>query len=152
MSWANSKVFVAFPTEAFKNTTAYDLDTDTFKAALYNDAITPDQTVSQANTAYNVGQWANTNEVTSTGEWDAGGVALTTPAISNDTTTTVKWDAVDTASAAGATLSATYGTLVYDTSVSSYGICYNYFGGPNSVTNGTFTIVWNTNGIMRFSL
>lgn len=152
MAWSASKIFVASITEILKNTQALDLDTDTFKVALYNDSITPDQTVALANTAYNVGVWGVANEVTSTGEWDAGGVALSTPAISNPTTTTIRWDGVDTASAAGATLSATNGCLVYDTSVSSYGITYNYFGGPNSVTNGTFTVVWNANGIFQLSL
>ena len=68
----------------------------------------------------------------------------------------VKLDAADTASGASATLAAVFGCLVYDntiaTPVADQGFCYNYFGGTNSVTDGTFTIIWNVNGIMRYTL
>jgi hypothetical protein len=30
-------------------------------------------------------------------------------------------------------------------------VCYNYFGGVNSVTDGTFTIVWNASGIFTIT-
>lgn len=152
MAWADSKMFVAFPTEALKNTAAFDLDGDTFNVALYNNSITPSQTVSAANSVYNVDQWAVANEQSAAG-WAAGGVALTTPAVSNPTTTTVMFDAVDTASAAGTTLANVYGCLVYDqTLATKYGLCYNYFGGVNSVTSGVLTVVWNANGIFRLTL
>ncbi len=36
--------------------------------------------------------------------------------------------------------------------VGDQGVCYNYFGGAQSVTAGTFTIVWNANGIFRITL
>lgn len=68
----------------------------------------------------------------------------------------VFFDAADTASAgATADLAAVFGCLVYDTTsatVANQGICYNYFGGTNSVTNGTFTVVWHANGIFRMTL
>ena len=38
------------------------------------------------------------------------------------------------------------------TPVADQGICYNYFGGANSVTLGTFTIVWNASGIFALTL
>ena len=54
---------------------------------------------------------------------------------------------------AGADLAAVYGCLVYDDTLTpKAGVCYNYFGGTNSVTNGTFTIVWHANGVFRFTL
>ena len=61
--------------------------------------------------------------------------------------------AANTASSAGADLAAVYGCLVYDDTLTpKAGVCYNYFGGTNSVTNGTFTIVWHANGVFRFTL
>jgi hypothetical protein len=53
-------------------------------------------------------------------------------------------------------MSGIFGCLVYDdtltTPVADQGICYNYFGGTQSVTGGTFTIVWHPNGIFRLTL
>lgn len=152
MAWTDSRIFVAMTTEVCKRTTAFDLDTDAFLVALYNNTGTPDYTVSLANSAYNVGQWVTANEVSATG-WAAGGVSLGTPTITNPTTATVMWDAVDTASAAGTTLSNVYGCLVYDNTLGGkYGVTYNYFGGANSVTSGVLTVVWNANGLFRFTL
>jgi hypothetical protein len=77
MAWSASKIFVATLEDVLENTTAIDLNTDTFKAALYNDTITPDQTVASANTAYDVGQWASANEVSDTPDWAIAGEPLT---------------------------------------------------------------------------
>lgn len=151
MAWSNSKVFAATVTDALNNTTAFDANADTFKCALYDNDITPDNTVASANTAYNAGQWVITgNEVTSTGEWDAGGVALTS-VTSTFTSTTYTFDAANTASAAAATITNAYGCLIYDdtltTPVADQGISYNYLGGANSVTGGVFTVVYSASGI-----
>jgi len=80
MAWSASKIFSALITDVLNNTTAIDLNTDaSLKVALYDNDITPDQTVTSANTAYNVGQWVTTgNEVSDGAEWAVGGVALTT--------------------------------------------------------------------------
>lgn len=152
MAWSNSKVFAAFVLNALDRGVLYDLDGDTLKAALYDNDITPDRTVAIANTAYNAGQWtASGNEVTDTG-WPAGGQALA----SNDVTQSsdvVKLDATDTASTGNVTLANVYGCLVYDDTVTSdYGVCFNYFGGVQSVTGGSFTIVWNGSGILTFTV
>jgi hypothetical protein len=157
MAWANSKIFRQTLADMALNVAAFDLDSDTFKAALYNNSITPDNDVTAANSAYNVGQWVNTsNEVFEAGQWAQGGVALTTPTINVGTADVVFWDAADTASGSAADLASVYGCLVYDdtltTPVADQGISYNYFGGSNSVVNGTFTIVWAANGIWRISL
>lgn len=157
MAWSNSKIFQQFLEDAFLNVAAFDLDSDTFKVALYDNDITPDNDASAANTAYNAGQWtASGNEVSESGQWAAGGVALTSPAISVATADVVYWDAADTASGSAADLANVYGCLVYDdtltTPVADQGICYNYFGGANSVVNGTFTVVWHANGIWRITL
>lgn len=156
MAWTNSKVFRAFLADVMLNDAAFDLESDTFKVALYDNDVVPDNDVTSANSAYNAGAWVNTNEVFEASQWDAGGVALTTPDINSGTADVVFWDAADTASGSTADLANVYGCLVYDdtltTPVADQGVCYNYFGGANSVTNGTFTVVWNANGIWRATL
>ena len=157
MVWSNSKVFQQFVEDTVLNVAAFDLDSDTFLVALYDNDITPDNDVSAANSAYNVDQWTTTgNEVFETGQWAQGGVALASPTISVGTADVVFWDATDTASGSAADLANVYGCLVYDdtltTPVANQGVCYNYFGGANSVVNGTFTVVWAANGIWRATL
>jgi hypothetical protein len=112
--------------------------------------------VASANTAYNAGQWANTNEVSDGTEWDAGGEPLTS-VTSTFSSNVYTFDAVNTPSGgSSATLASVFGCLVYDntiaTPVADQGMCYNYFGGTNSVTDGTFTIVWNASGIFALTL
>lgn len=159
MAWSNSKMFRATLVDFLVRTTnfAVDFDADSFKVALYDNDITPDNDVTAANTAYNVGQWVTTgNEVFEAGQWAQGGVALTSPTLNSATADTIFFDASDTASGSAADLANVYGCLVYDdtvtTPVADQGICYNYFGGTNSVTNGTFTVVWHANGIWRMTL
>lgn len=156
MAWTNSKVFRQFLADAVLNVAAFDLDSDTFKVALYNTSVTPDNDVTAANSAFNVGQWATANEVSQAVQWPTGGVALASPTINVGTADVVFWDATDTSSGSAATLAGVFGCLVYDdtltTPVADQGICYNYFGGTNSVTNGTLTIVWHANGIWRATL
>lgn len=158
MAWTNSKVFRATLADFLNRTTnfAMDLSGDTFKAALYNNSITPDNDVTAANTAYNVGQWASANEVSDGAEWAAAGATLAGVTVDSGTADVVFFDANDTASGSSATLASVFGCLVYDdtvtTPVADQGLSYNYFGGTNSVTDGTFTIVWNANGIVRFTL
>lgn len=157
MAWTNSKVFRQWLADCVLNVAAFDLDSDTFKVALYDNDITPDNDVTAANSAYNVGQWTSTgNEVFEAGQWAQGGVALTSPTVNVGTADVVFWDASDTASGSAADLANVFGCLVYDdtltTPVADQGVCYNYFGGANSVVNGTFTVVWNANGIWRATL
>lgn len=156
MAWSNSKIFAAFVKDVMDRTSTFDIDTDTVKAALYNNTGTPDNTVSSANSAYNAGQWVTGNEVSNSTNWTAGGIAITTKAVTASTTT-IKFDGDDTPSATStATLANVYGCLVYDdtltTPVADPGICYNYFGGVQSVTSGSFTIVWNASGIFTISV
>jgi hypothetical protein len=156
MAWSNSKIFVTYIEHALDVTAAFNPLSDTIKVALYDNDITPDNTVSAANSAYNAGQWtASGNEVSESGQWAAGGVALGTKTLTSSSTT-VTFDAADTASGSAADLAAVFGCLVYDdtltTPVADQGICYNYFGGTNSVVNGTFTVVWSGSGIFSVSV
>lgn len=159
MAWSNSKIFRQTLGDFFVRTTnfAMDFDADSFKVALYDNDITPDNDVTAANSAYNVGQWVTTgNEVFEAGQWAQGGVALTSPSLNVGTADVVFFDAADTASGSAADLANVYGCLVYDdtltTPVADQGVCYNYFGGANSVVNGTFTVQWSANGIWRITL
>ena len=150
MAWTASKIFMAFLEDVFENTTAMDTNSDTFKIALFNNTPTPSQTVTSANSAYAVDQWVVGNEVSEAGQWAAGGVALAsvTSAFSSNVYT---FDAADTASGSAADLANVYGGQVYDdtitTPVADQGVCYLYFGGANSVVNGTFTVQYAAAGI-----
>lgn len=154
MAWTASKIFMAFITDAFNNTAALDIDSDALKVALFNDTITPSQTVSAANSAYGAGVWAS-GGVSDASGWPAVGrpLASVTSGFSSNVYT---FDAADTASAnSTTTLAATYGCLNYEdtltTPVADQGICYNYFGGAQQVTNGSFTIVWAAAGILAIT-
>jgi hypothetical protein len=157
MAWSNSKIFRAFLGDVLGNTTAMDLNSDSFKVALYDNDITPDNDVTAANSAYNVGQWASAgNEVIDATNWVAGGRTLAGLSIDTSVADVVFWDANDLAGGGTVTLTNAHGCLVYDdtiaTPVADQGVCYLYFGGAQSVTAGTFTIAFNANGLMRITL
>jgi hypothetical protein len=155
MAWSNSKQFAAFAKCAWDRTQAFDLDTDSFKVSLWQTAVTPDNTVSLANSAYAAGVWTSaTNEIYQAGQWAQTGVALTTPTVTLVGNTVATWGAANTASGTAFTTQnsvptamATHGCMVYDdTLAGKYGVCYNYFGGPQQTTAGQLTLQW-TNGI-----
>jgi hypothetical protein len=156
MTWSASKIFMALFEDVLENTTAMDMNSDTFKVALYDNDITPDQTVASASTAFNAGVWASAgNEVFDGAEWATGGVVLT-GVTSTRTTNVYTFDATDTPSTgSSATLAAVFGCLVYDdtitTPVADQGVSYHYFGGTNSVTDGVFTILWHASGIFAIT-
>lgn len=131
------------------------LDSDTVNVALYGNSGTPNKNDTLANTGYGAGQWTSGNQVTST-NWAAAGRPLVSAAVTA-TSGTIKFDADDTASDGSVTLSNVYGCLVYDDtisggSVADQGVCFNYFGGAQSVSSGTFTVVWNTSGIFSITV
>jgi len=155
MAWSASKIFQAFVEDAFENTAAFDVDTDTITVALFDNTITPSQTVASAATAYGAGVWAS-GGVSDASGWPAAGrnLATVTSAASAGTYT---FDAADTVSAnSTTTLTNATGCLIYEntltTPVADQGICYNYFGGANSVVSGQFTVVWNASGIFTVAL
>lgn len=151
MAWSASKVFATYICDVLNNTTAMDLNTDALlEAALFDNSITPANTVSSANSAYGAGVWASGGQSSST-SWPALGRPLAS-VTSTFTSATYTFTAANTVSAdSSCTLSGTYGCLIYDHSIASpvadQGICYNYFGGSNAITAGTFTVVWSGSGI-----
>jgi hypothetical protein len=159
MAWSASAIFRAFVTDSLANLAAFDLSgtPDTFKVTLHNTTPTPDKDVASASSAYNTGVWTTTNIVFEAGEWEQTGQTLGSPALTNPTSGVVMWDGTDTASTGStADLAAVFGCLVYDdtltTPVADQGVSFHYFGGTQSVTNGSFTVVWNVNGLFRITV
>jgi len=154
MAWSASKVFTIAIENMLENIAAMDLDSDTFKAALFDNTITPSQTVSAANSAYGAGVWAS-GGVADAVSWPAAGIALSGVA-SSFTAATYTLDASDTTSNDATTdLTNVYGTLVYDdtltTPVADQGLVYIYLGGANSVVSGVFTLVYHSAGLITIS-
>ena len=86
------------------------------------------------------------NEMTGTG-YTAAGQTLSGKAVTEGATT--KWDATDSAWAS-ATFSA-YHAVLYDTSAGNNLICSFDFGGVKTVSNGTFTVQWDTAGVLTLA-
>jgi hypothetical protein len=164
---ANSKIFSSYIHDVLGNVTAMDIDTDALiECALFNDTITPNQVDTSAHNAYagSGGSWASGGVVDTGSSAPAGWPAIGRPLAWSSATrwstfaaTTAKFDADDTVSAnAVTTLTNAYGCLIYDdtitTPVADQGICYLSFGGANSVTLGTFTVVYNAAGIMSIAM
>lgn len=129
------------------------------KVALYNDTTTPAKDGSATTAAYNgaAGPWVTANEVADGTNWDAAGEPLTSKAITAPGSGVVMYDGADTPqSGASTTLANVYGCLVYDQTVTAntddFGITFHSFGGAQSVTGGTFTVVWHANGLFRITV
>lgn len=159
MAWSNSKIFQqamlnpiangAVQTTGFP-TTYHGLKYDAIYAALFLTGATPDNTVSLANSLYTAGVWTTGNEAAVSGNYSAGGTQLLSPTFSIDSgSSSFVFNAANPAWTS-ATIASVFGCLVYNnTTTGSYakqGYCYNYFGGTQSVTSGTFTIIWATVG------
>ena len=116
-----------------------DLDTHSFKVALMDNTHTFTATNST---------WSDisANEITGTG-YSAGGAALATVTWAADGTA-VKWDAANTAWTT-ASFTAYHAVIYDDTHASDALVCSINFGGAQTVSAGTFTIQWNTDGILR---
>ena len=152
MAWSASNISAAMVSNFFAPAQALSWSADTINVALYNNSITPNKNDTFANNSYNAGQWVNTNEVSQAGQWAAGGVALGTKT-NTFGSGTQQVSAANTASGSAATLSGVFGCLVYDNSLTAKSaFCWNYFGGTQSVTSGTFTVVWSGSGIMQFTI
>lgn len=156
MAWTNSKIGGQTVADILAGTTAMDLNTDTLKAALFDNTITPDNTVAAASFAYDAGVWLTAAEVDDGTEWDAAGEPLTSVTLAHSAGV-ITLDAADTASGgSSATLANVFGVFVYDdtitTPVADQGVSYNYLGGTNSVTNGTFTVVWAAAGVFTIDV
>jgi hypothetical protein len=121
----------------------FDLDADTFKCAL----LTASHTPSAAHTVF-----ADlTGEVSGTG-YTAGGTTLTNVTWTTAGTTAVL-DADDPAWT-GATVTARYAVVYKSGTANGLAnplVCLLDFGADTGVTGGTFTVNFNTNGIVVLS-
>lgn len=160
MAFTASGVFTAMLDQmAQLSGTGYTgLDSDTMNVALYGNTGTPDKTVAVASTGYNTGQWVTGNEITDATNWVAGGRPLASKTFTFPGTTNIyMFDAADLAGGGNVTLAAVFGCLVYDNSITAgtvakQGLSFHYFGGTQSVTAGTFQIIWNPNGLIRWTV
>lgn len=133
------------------------LTADQLKAALFTNAVSPDRDAAVTSTGYNTGTWTTANEATGASEWVAGGRALTGKAITTSAGGLSTFSAGNLIGTASVTMASVYGCLVYDDSmtggtVADEGVCYNYFGGNNPVTAGTFSLAWSSSGVLFFTV
>lgn len=163
MAWTateGSHIFVQFligPMLQASGTGWTGLDSDTINFALFNNTGTPDNDAAVGSTGYNTGQWVTGNEVTGSSEWVAGGRALASKTFTSPSADTVMFDAADLTGSATITITNAYGGLCYDNTITAgtvakQGASYHYFGGAQSVTSGTFSVIFNANGVQRYTL
>lgn len=158
MAWTDSRVFREWPLQTMQvSGTGYTgLDSDTVKAALFDNTVTPDKDAAVGSTGYNTGTWTAAREVSGGANWAAGGRALSGKTFTSPDTGIAMFDAADLAAGGALTLTNAYGCLVYDDTISGgtvadQGVCFLYFGGAQSVTAGNFSVIWNSSGIVRFA-
>lgn len=156
MAWTDSRVFRSFLTDTLSGTSVFDTDapSDTYKLSLFNNTVVPDKDASSANSRYGTpATFVTGNEITDATNWVAGGKAITGMTTSNPASGIVMVDCADVASGGNVTLSGFFGGLVYNDTkaapVAKQAMCYNYFGGTQTVTANPFTAVIDGNGLWR---
>lgn len=145
MAWPGKSQVYAFAvlTALNKATGAVDLDSDTFKLALYGTGTPVNTGTTLASTEYGT-TWNTCTEVSNSGTYAAGGAALTSPTSTQSTNTHV-FACTTAISFTGATITA-LGALIYDSTVTGNpGWCFLDFLGSQSVTGGTFTVTFAPN-------
>lgn len=158
MAWTDSRIFREWYVTMFQSagTGFTGLDSDTVKVSLHNNSITPDKDAAVASTGFNTGTWTTTNEVSDATNWVSGGRPLASKTFTTPATGVAMFDAADLAGGGTLTLAGFFGCLVYDDTITAgtvadQGVCFNYFGGTQTVTGGTLTILWSANGLMRLT-
>lgn len=162
---ASSAMFQAWPHMLLGNfgSNGYvDLSTDIIKVSLYNDTTTPDKDAVITSTGYNTGVWTSANALADTdgsSDWAVTGIALASKVVSDQGSGVTRFDAADTTHSNTVTITNAFGCLVYDDAttagtggVADQGISFHSFGGAQSVTTGTFTVVWHANGLFQITV
>jgi hypothetical protein len=159
VAWTNSKIFREWQKQVYQvSGTGYTgLDSDTVNVALFNNTVVPDLDAAVGSTGFNTGTWVTGNEVTDVSNWVSGGRPLASKTFDTTVATIFFFDAADLAGGGNVTITNAFGCLVYDNSITAgtvnkQGISYHFFGGAQSVTAGTFTILWHANGINRWTM
>lgn len=93
-------------------------------------------------------------EVANGNGYTTGGQALTNVAVTTVTTNDAKFTAdTVTWSATGGSIAASYGILYNDSDVDDPPLLFIDFGQSESAGDGTdFKVIWNTNGIISFTV
>lgn len=124
-----------------------DWVTDSVKVGLTTSSYTPNQDT-------HVFYSDITNELTTTGGYTAGGVALGTKTSTYDATSNeLRLDAADT-SWTSATFTAAFAFIYVDTAGAGTTdplLGWVDFGGNQTVTSGTFTIQWDATGVLKIT-
>ena len=115
-----------------------DLEGDTIKVTLYDNS----HSFTASDTDY-----TTDNELATTGGYTQGGATLASKAVTEAATT--KWDAADVAWTS-ATFTA-YHAVIYDSTASNDLIASIDFGGAKVVASGTFTIQFDSAGIITLA-
>lgn len=123
---------------------AFNWTSDTIKGALFDNSLTLDYS---ADTGYGSAPY-NAGEISGTG-YTVGGATLASKTLTSSSGL-VTFDAADL-QWTSATIASAYGLLIYDdTLAANNGLCTIAFGGAYSVTNGTFNVVFDSAGIVRW--
>lgn len=126
----------------------HDLENDSLLLAFITNAVTPLETTADPHWGGTGTTDLSTNEVTGTGNYSAGGVALVNP-----TVTLVggagKFDAADVEILVDALnpTDARWGILVNDTSTGKKAIGFVDLGSDTDLTAGDFNLGWHEDGI-----
>ena len=116
-----------------------DMEGDTIKVMLMNTSHSFSATDTDAGDI-------SANEMTGTG-YTAGGQTLSGGAVTEGATT--KFDATD--SAWGSASFSAYHAVLFDTSAANSLICSFDFGEAKTVSSGTFTVQWDTAGVLTLA-
>ena len=130
--------------DANEISTAIDLEGDTIKLMLLDSNHTPD-----ADADVFIDD-VSANEVSASGDYTTGGVALTVTSSTDDTDNEGVFDAADLA-LTSSTITARYAIIYKDTGTpgTSPIICEIDFGSDQSSSAGTFTITFASEGIIN---
>ena len=132
--------------------------TDHFNVALFTNGVNPTQSASVTVNEYTGAgsTWDTSNETLGTG-YTAGGASVTPITWGQNVnaagTNVITFTSSGTPQWTGATFTA-YGAFVYNTNpstITNLGISWNWFGGLQQVTAGSFTINWSTSGICTWT-
>lgn len=126
--------------------TAINFATDSFKLMLLTSSHTPDVD------AEVFIDDVSANEVSASGTYSAGGIALTVTGSTDDTDDEGVLDATDV-SVTSATITARYGAVYKDTGTPSTSpiVCVIDFGSNQSSTSGTLAITFAAEGILNLN-
>lgn len=143
----SSSIYGQYTVKLFDNTTKIDWSSDTIKVSLHTSSYSPNIDSDEF--------WDDvTNEVSGTG-YTTGGATLASKTITYDSSNNrVVIDAADTSWAGSTIANARYAVIYKSTGTpgTSPLIGYIDFGVNRSSSLSTFTIQWNTSGIIRASI